>query len=95
MPARAAASHTTAAKTCSRADHEDLPARGQQSATARWSYPSQRSRQPIATDGFQRCLSAWSVTASMSRKGNPYDNALAESFVATLKTECFGVDPAN
>jgi hypothetical protein len=25
----------------------------------------------------------------MSRKGNPYDNALAESFVATLKTECF------
>ena len=24
-----------------------------------------------------------------SRKGNPYDNALAESFVATLKTECF------
>ena len=26
----------------------------------------------------------------MSRTGNPYDNALAESFVATLKTECFG-----
>jgi hypothetical protein len=26
----------------------------------------------------------------VSRKGNPYDNALAESFVATLKTECFG-----
>jgi len=25
----------------------------------------------------------------MSRSGNPYDNALAESFVATLKTECF------
>ena len=25
----------------------------------------------------------------MSRKANPYDNALAESFVATLKTECF------
>ena len=24
----------------------------------------------------------------MSRTGNPYDNALAESFVATLKTEC-------
>jgi hypothetical protein len=22
--------------------------------------------------------------------GNPYDNALAESFVATLRTECFG-----
>ena len=25
----------------------------------------------------------------MSRTGNPYDNALAESFVATLKAECF------
>ena len=25
----------------------------------------------------------------MSRKANPYDDALAESFVATLKTECF------
>ena len=45
---------------------------------------------------FQQCLRAWSVTASVSRKGNPYDNALAESFVATLKTECFGgVIPAT
>src|ERR1700722_3418917 len=26
----------------------------------------------------------------MSRKGNCYDNALAESFFATLKTECLG-----
>ena len=43
-----------------------------------------------AADAFQRCLRAWNVTPSMSRKGNPYDNALAESFVATLKTECFG-----
>jgi transposase InsO family protein len=43
-----------------------------------------------AAAAFQQCLSAWGVTPSMSRKGNPYDNALAESFVATLKTECFG-----
>jgi transposase InsO family protein len=43
-----------------------------------------------AADAFQQCLSAWQVTSSMSRKGNPYDNALAESFVATLKAECFG-----
>ena len=25
----------------------------------------------------------------MSRKANPYDNAIMESFFATLKTECF------
>ena len=25
---------------------------------------------------------------SMSRRGNPYDNALAENFFSTLKTEC-------
>ena len=42
-----------------------------------------------AADAFQHCLRSWAVTPSMSRKGNPYDNALAESFVATLKTECF------
>jgi len=29
------------------------------------------------------------VVQSMSRKGNCYDNALMESFWATLKTECF------
>ena len=27
-------------------------------------------------------------TSSMSRKGNPYDNALAENFFSILKTEC-------
>ena len=31
----------------------------------------------------------------MSRSGNPYDNALAESFVATLKTECFDSIPLS
>lgn len=43
-----------------------------------------------AADAFQKRLRAWHVTPSMSRTANPYDNALAESFVATLKTECFG-----
>jgi transposase InsO family protein len=43
-----------------------------------------------AAFAFQKRLRAWRITPSMSRKGNPYDNALAESFVATLKTECFG-----
>jgi putative transposase len=43
-----------------------------------------------ACGAFREELQAQGVTASMSRSGNPYDNALAESFVATLKTECFG-----
>ena len=29
------------------------------------------------------------AAASMSRRGNCYDNAMMESFWATLKTECF------
>jgi transposase InsO family protein len=43
-----------------------------------------------ACGAFREQLKKHGVTASMSRCGNPYDNALAESFVATLKTECFG-----
>ena len=31
---------------------------------------------------------AYGITPSMSRKGNPYDNALAENFFSILKTEC-------
>ena len=41
-----------------------------------------------AAEAFAQLTAAWGVTRSMSRAGNPYDNALAESFVATLKTEC-------
>ena len=43
-----------------------------------------------ASSAFRLQLALHHVTPSMSRSGNPYDNALAESFVATLKTECFG-----
>ena len=31
---------------------------------------------------------SYGITPSMSRRGNPYDNALAENFVSILKTEC-------
>jgi putative transposase len=41
-----------------------------------------------AAEAFVALSAAHGVTLSMSRTGNPYDNALAESFVATLKTEC-------
>jgi transposase InsO family protein len=43
-----------------------------------------------AADAFARLAATHGITLSMSRTGNPYDNALAESFVATLKAECFG-----
>ena len=43
-----------------------------------------------ACNAFTDRLALCGVTASMSRRANPYDNALAESFVATLKAECFG-----
>lgn len=33
------------------------------------------------------CLKKRNILISMSRKGNPYDNAFAESFIKTLKWE--------
>jgi transposase InsO family protein len=41
-----------------------------------------------ASGGFRKLLAAWRVTPSMSRKGNCWDNAVVESFFATLKVEC-------
>ena len=40
-----------------------------------------------ACDDYQRILAGRSLAASMSRKGNCYDNAVMESFFGTLKTE--------
>jgi len=40
-----------------------------------------------ASDAYQKELKAYSITASMSRTGNPYDNATMESFFGTLKIE--------
>jgi putative transposase len=42
-----------------------------------------------ASEWFRGFLQQHGVEQSMSRKGNCYDNALMESFWATLKTECF------
>jgi len=41
-----------------------------------------------ASCDFRKLLAAWRVTPSMSRKGNCWDNAVVESFFATLKVEC-------
>jgi putative transposase len=39
---------------------------------------------------FRRVLKAWGIRQSMSRKGDCWDNACAETFFSTLKTELIG-----
>lgn len=48
---------------------------------------SDRGSQYAAYD-YQRLLKSHRMVVSMSRKGNCYDNAMMESFFATLKAEC-------
>ncbi len=38
--------------------------------------------------GYFKLTQSYRITPSMSRRGNPYDNALAENFFSILKTEC-------
>ena len=40
-----------------------------------------------ASNAYIKCLREHDICISMSRKGNPYDNAFAESFMKTLKYE--------
>ncbi|WKF03063.1 IS3 family transposase [Pseudomonas syringae] len=51
-----------------------------------WQY-----RMPV----YQRLLNEHSITCSMSRKGNCYDNAAMESFFGTLKSEFFYLNKFN
>ena len=37
---------------------------------------------------YFKLTKSYSITQSMSRRGNPYDNAMAENFFSILKTEC-------
>jgi putative transposase len=48
-----------------------------------------------ASGEYREQLQAAGLVASMSRKGNPYDNAAMESFNATYKRECVGLAEAN
>ena len=38
--------------------------------------------------GYFKLTQSYGITPSMSRRGNPYDNALAENFFSIIKTEC-------
>ena len=40
------------------------------------------------SQAYFRLTQSYGITPSMSRRGNPYDNALAENFFSILKTEC-------
>ena len=40
-----------------------------------------------ASYGYREVLSEYNITQSMSRKGDPYDNAVAENFFSCLKCE--------
>lgn len=51
-----------------------------------WQYRQRRYQQQLQKHG---------VLQSMSRKGNCLDNACAESFFGTLKSECFYLDKFN
>ena len=41
-----------------------------------------------ASQAYFKLIQEYGITPSMSRRGNCYDNALAENFFGILKTEC-------
>ena len=53
--------------------------------------PKIRTVRPVrslyASNDYRQRLAGHDITVSMSRPGNPYENANAESFMKTLKTE--------
>ena len=48
---------------------------------------------PYASDDYQAALKARGIVCSMSRRGDCWDNAVAESFFSTLKSELALDDP--
>ena len=40
------------------------------------------------SQAYFKLTQQYGIIPSMSRRGNPYDNALAENFFSILKTEC-------
>ena len=50
---------------------------------------------PYASREYRDWLTSAGLESSMSRSGNPYDNAAMESFHATYKRECVGLAQAH
>lgn len=62
------------------------PAIALREATVALVYHSDQGSQCTAV-GYQQRLVAWKIQSSMNRRGDYWDNAVAESFFATLKIE--------
>ena len=43
---------------------------------------------PYTSQAYFKLTQSYGITPSISRKGNPYDKAMAENFFSILKTEC-------
>ena len=61
--------------------------RGKKRAAAELHLHSDRGVQ-YTSQAYFNLTQAYGITLSMSRQGNPYDNAMAENFFSILKTEC-------
>ena len=62
-------------------------AKRKEEVTAELQLHSDQGFQYTSTAYF-KLTQSYGITPSMSRRGNPYDNALAENFFFMLKTEC-------
>ena len=62
-------------------------AKRKEKATAELQLHSDQGFQ-YTSDRYFKLTKSYGITPSMSRRGNPYDNALTENFFSILKTEC-------
>ena len=62
-------------------------ARRKEKVTAEMQLHSDQGFQ-YTSQAYFKLTQQYGITPSMSRRGNPYDNALAENFFSILKTEC-------
>lgn len=64
-----------------------LVAGDRQQTSGPWLDPLFRSRHQYCADDYRKLVAQFGMQASMSRRGNCYDNAPMESFWGSLKNE--------
>ena len=62
-------------------------AKGKEKVTAELQLHSDQGFQ-YTSQAYFKLTQSYHITPSMSSRGNPYDNAMAENFFSILKTEC-------